>query len=86
MRTATPESPSSIAAGTALPEPVAPQPRLVVLLSLETAELILPRAPERIDTDGLAMRGAFNLRYITHCGHEARWRIWSPPKYILDLS
>ena len=66
MRTATPQSPGI----SAHKEHVASESRLVVLLSLEGAELLLPRNPDGMNTDGLAMRGTFNLRYLSHCRHE----------------
>ncbi len=35
----------------------------MLLFSFEATELMLPRLPDRMDTDGIAMRGAFSVKF-----------------------
>ena len=51
----------------------APNRRLVVMLSLDDTELVLPRAPDDAATDGLAMLGCFHLRYVSRVGLSAQF-------------
>ncbi len=71
MRTATPASAASALAEAPreVAERPAPNRRLVVMLSLDDTELVLPRAPDDAATDGLAMLGCFHLRYVSRGRH-----------------